>query len=240
MIIDKGDRMKNSDNSVTEYLSNLEKKLSSDGLPLHEYQVLQAVRLPEFQKALNSYIKDNFVVDEIIRVYYTQNSALLEVLARLSRGQGILKEKKCVLVTFKAANFSFVSIATDFDEPEYLRPEGVTFVPFPMALPTVAEQTSVSADNPSFIIGQQRRSEFLRRLVGEDGLLKDTTKTTTDSGTCSSSTVETTYECWVATTNNGRDNDAIQDSKFDTSQDCPTDVNDDARNDVSDLSFPSC
>jgi hypothetical protein len=213
---------------LDQFIIDYEERLQAFGLPLHEYQALLALRVDQFKSAVIFKIESGYTLETVVRVYYSQAVSVLEVLARFSKVNGVSSSKSSLLLTFKSTDYSFVSLADNFEEPEELRPEGMSLVPFTMSSPTEPEEIGRSTDMNLVAALEAKRISYLKSLVGVDGKPKDSLLGTSCQS-CRPSSTSTSYSSEYTSGPAGSTYpDYKTDSKEDDTSDCATDTNDDS------------
>ncbi|MCY7933862.1 hypothetical protein MOF37_21295 [Bacillus spizizenii] len=222
--------IKNKEELYT-HIENLEDRLKVLGLPLHEYQALLALRIPEFKEAILEKLQKGFYLINVVRVYYSQVVSVLEVAARFAVGKKEEQKRCAVLVTFKSTDFSLISIAKEYEDLEIDAPMGVTLLPMAMAAPKKNECVGNSADMGLYGVIKDRRTQYINSLFmvndEEESYLATDCQSCNPSSTMTdeTSTFDTSDGPGTGTTHP----DQKTDSKLDDNQDCVTDISDDGR-----------
>jgi hypothetical protein len=221
--------MANSSAEFDSFVASQVEELKTKGLPLHRYQVFMALQLPQFRDAILKKLSEGYALTAVVRVYYSQAPSLLEVLARFTNGKGVLEKSTAILVTLKAAQYEFVSLADNFEEPLELRPEGMTLLPFPMAAPSQNIAIGFATDNSLVASIEARRRLRLNALIGEDGTEKkrpfDSTNCQTGTNSPTMTNKDSTYT--TAIPGGGTSTDHMTDQDIDDTQESDYDMNDD-------------
>lgn len=218
----------NTEKQFNTFVAEFEMRMSTLGLPLHEYQALIALRIPEFRQAILEKIAEGFYLINVTRVYYSQVVSVLEVLARFAIGQGELQKRCAVLVTFKSTDFSLVSIAKDYEDLEIDAPAGITLLPVAMAAPSKNEAVGRATDPALLGLVDARRQQYVNNLMltsGKEPGLLDSTNCPT--GRQSPTFTNQNSEYTTALPGGGTTPDTKIDEKTDDNQDVSTDTNDD-------------